>query len=73
MLMSVETDILNRVSLDKVVDMLASTSTELKLCLRSTIIFIVLLYIRTNWDISKIKTKGEMIEYLNTRPPLKPH
>ena len=33
-LMSLETDILNRVSLDKVVDMLASTSTELKLCLR---------------------------------------
>ena len=73
MLMSLETDILNRVSLDKVVDMLASTSTELKLCLRSTIFFIVLLYIRTNWDISKIKTKGEMIEYLNTRPLLKPH
>ena len=30
MLMNVETDILNIVSLDKVVDMLASTSTELK-------------------------------------------
>ena len=29
-LMSLETDILNRVSLDKVVDILASTSTELK-------------------------------------------
>ena len=28
--MSVETDILNKVSLDKVVDMLVSTSTELK-------------------------------------------